>query len=206
MTLERGVLPVILAILAGNTTARAQVLYGSIVGNLSDPSDAPIPSATVTITNQDTNQSRQTTSGETGAYAFPTVPSGVYTITAVKSGFGTSTRRGVAVTINAVTRIDFSLQLGAVSETVQVSAQSAMLQTDRAEVRHSVSSRSLNDLPIASGRNYQQIFNTIPGFTPVANSNSITANPSRALISNVNGASNTSNNIRIDGASHNSVW
>src|SRR5437867_2046327 len=104
MKLKRGVLPIILVILAGTAsiTAKAQVLYGSIVGNLSDPSDAPIPSATVTITNQNTNQSRQAISGETGAYAFPTVPSGIYSITAVKSGFSASTRRDLAVTINTV--------------------------------------------------------------------------------------------------------
>jgi len=62
----------------------AQVLYGSLVGNVRDPSDAPVPGAVVIITNTQTNQSRQTVTNEAGGYSFPTVASGQYNLKVTK--------------------------------------------------------------------------------------------------------------------------
>src|SRR5439155_9850260 len=62
------------------------------------------------------------------------------------------------------------------------------------------------DLPVPLGRNYQRLFKVIPGFTPPEDAHSIPSNPSRALVFNVNGASRSSNNTRIDGVSTTNVW
>ncbi len=69
-----------------------------------------------------------------------------------------------------------------------------------------ITSRPLRDLPVTLGRNYQNLFKTLPGITPPENAHSIPSNPSRSLVFNVNGASRSSNNTRIDGASATNVW
>ena len=181
--------------------AYAQVLYGSIVGNITDASQAAVSGATVTITNAETNLVRQATSSETGAYSFPNLPTGVYTLKVSKEGFTTQTKSQVVVTINSISRIDASLNVGGVTESVTVSAEVATLQTDRSEVRQEIVSKQLVNLPVPLGRNYQQLFRVLPGFAPPANAHSVPTNPSRALAFNVNGASRSSNNTRIDGAS-----
>lgn len=184
----------------------AQVLYGSITGSVYDPSQAPIPGATVTITHKETGQTRQTTTNELGLYNFPTVLSGTYDIRVTKEGFQSATRSDVTVTINSVTRADIVMSIGTVAETVEVVAAAPLLQTDRAEVRHEITSKVLRELPVPPGRNYQQLFRNVPGFTPPANAHSVPSNPSRSLIYNVNGTSASSNDVRVDGASQFNVW
>ena len=202
----RVALALCLSALMFSGAAHAQVLYGSIVGNVNDPSNAPVPSATVQITHKETGQIRQGLTSDVGAYTFPTVPSGTYEVKVTKGGFQTATLPNVSVTINSVTRADIQLTVGQVSESVSVSAVSQDLQTDRAEVRTEVTTRTLRDLPVPPGRNYQQLFRTIPGFTPPANAHSVPSNPSRSLLYNVNGASASSNDVRVDGASQFNVW
>ena len=110
------------------------------------------------------------------------------------------------MTLNSVARVDAKLELGQLAETVRVTGESPILQTDRAEVRSELKTRELSDLPVPIGRNYQQLFKTLPGFTPPADAHSIPSNPSRALVFNVNGASDSSNNTRIDGVSTTNIW
>ncbi|MCL5745396.1 MAG: carboxypeptidase-like regulatory domain-containing protein, partial [Acidobacteria bacterium] len=189
-----------LGLIAGHA-ANAQVLYGSIVGNVKDSSEAAITGATVQVTNTETNQVREATTDLTGAYSFPTVQAGVYVVKVTKPGFATFTRSEVAVTINSVSRVDVALKIGDVTESITVGAEAAILQTDRSEVRAEMVSKEMENLPVPIGRNYQQLFRALPGFTPPDNAHSIPSNPSRALAFNVNGTSRTSNNTRIDGAS-----
>ncbi len=186
--------------------ARAQVLYGSIVGNVTDSSGAAVPGAMVAIEQSETRLKRELVTDAAGAYHFTAVPTGTYTVTVTMSGFRTFDRPGVPVTLNSVARVDAKLEVGALNETVSVSAETPTLQTDRAEVRSELKSRELTDLPVPIGRNYQQLFKTLPGFTPPADAHSIPSNPSRALVFNVNGASRSSNNTRIDGVSTTNIW
>ena len=186
--------------------ARAQVLYGSIVGNVTDSSGGAVPGATVTIEQAETRLKRELVTDATGAYHFTAVPTGTYTVKVTVSGFRTFDRAAVPVTLNSVARVDAKLEVGALNETVSVSAETPTLQTDRAEVRSELKSRELTDLPVPIGRNYQQLFKTLPGFTPPADAHSIPSNPSRALVFNVNGASRSSNNTRIDGVSTTNIW
>jgi hypothetical protein len=187
-------------------SAAAQVLYGSLVGTVTDESGAGVPGATVTITHHETNASRETVTDSTGAYRFPTVQSGTYTVTVQLTGFRTFTRAAVPVTLNTAARVDAALQVGQIAETVMVTAQSPLLQTERAEVRAELKAVELENLPVSLNRNYQYLFRVLPGFTPPAEAHSVPSNPSRALVFNVNGASRSSNNIRIDGVSTTNIW
>jgi hypothetical protein len=184
----------------------AQVLYGSLVGNVTDSTGAALPGATVTIEQSETKLTRELVTDSAGAYHFAAVPSGTYTISVTMTGFRTISRRNVPVTLNSVARVDAKLELGQLAETVMVTGESPLLQTDRAEVRSELQAVELTNLPVPIGRNYQQLFKTLPGFTPPADAHSIPSNPSRALTFNVNGASDSSNNTRIDGVSTANVW
>lgn len=186
--------------------AAGQTLYGSLVGNVRDASDAAVADAKVTIINKQTNQVREGFTNPFGAYNFPTIASGLYDVRVEKEGFQTFTRRDVMVSINSIVRVDAVLQLGSVTEVVSITAEAPPLQTDRAEVRAEMTSTTLVNIPVPPGRNYQQLFRMLPGFTPPANAHSIPTNPTRALVFNVNGASNSSNNVRIDGASSTNIW
>jgi hypothetical protein len=196
----------LLALSGATSPAVAQVLYGSLVGNVTDESHAPVPGATITITHTGTGASRDTVTDASGAYNFTAVQGGAYTVTVKVDGFRTFTRQDVAVSLNSVARIDVSLQVGQLSETVTVSAERPLLQTDRAEVRSELKAAELENLPVSINRNYQYMFRVLPGFTPPAEAHSVPSNPSRALVFNVNGASRSSNNIRIDGVSTTNIW
>ncbi len=193
--------------LVGLTThATAQVLYGSIVGNVTDETRGALPGATVTITSDETGATRDVVSDANGRYSFAAVQPGTYQVTVKVDGFRTFTRRDVAVTLNSVARVDVALQVGQLSESVTVSAERPLLQTDRAEVRSELKATELVNLPVSINRNYQYLFRVLPGFTPPAEAHSVPSNPSRALVFNVNGASRSSNNIRIDGVSTTNIW
>jgi hypothetical protein len=186
--------------------AVAQILYGSLVGNVTDPSHAAVANATVTITHVETNQTRTTTTNEVGQFTFPTIPGGAYNIKVTAQGFKTAVTEGLAVSTNAVTRADFELVVGTLAESIVVAAESALLQTDRSEVRAEVGTTTLLNVPVPPGRNYQQLFNMLPGFTPPRNAHSVPSNPSRSLQFEVNGVVAASNNVRLDGATQYNVW
>lgn len=200
--LARAVL--VLTLLAAST-ADAQVLYGSIIGNVTDGTGGAVPGATVTITNTETQATREAVSDELGVYRFTTIQPGPYQVVVSLTGFGTASS-SVVVSPNNVTRVDVALSVGNLAETVTVAAATAVLQTDRAEVRAELNSKTLENLPVPIGRNYQNLFKALPGFTPPENAHSVPSNPSRALVFNVNGASRSSNNTRIDGVSTMNLW
>ena len=186
--------------------ANAQLLQGAIDGNVTDSTQAAIIGAKVSITNEATNATRETVTNEAGSYSFLTIDTGSYTLTVNTPGFQAYTATGLTVSINAVVRMDVELEVGAVTETVTVEASAAVLQTDRAEVRQEVTSKTLENIPIPLGRNYQMMFVTLPGFTPPTNAHSIPSNPSRAVRFSVNGTTRSNNNTRVDGASQTNIW
>lgn len=181
--------------------AGAQILYGGLIGNVTDESDAAVPSATVTVTHEQTGAVRTSTTSDGGVYRFPTMPTGLYTVSVEAGGFRSFSQKGVDVSVNNLTRVDVRLQVGQVSEKVTVEAVTAALQTDRAEVRSEVDKTSLESVPIPLGRNYQMLLGTLPGFTPPRNAHSAPANPTRSVRFSVNGTSDQNNNVRIDGVS-----
>src|SRR5256884_5161177 len=191
--------------LTGAHPASAQVLYGSIVGNVVDQNGAVIPGAAVLATNQGTGVAANTTTDGVGEYNFVTLQAGTYTIKVAAAGFKTFERRDLVVEANNIMRTDVKLEVGSMEQSVTVTGEAPVLQTDRAETRANVSSVELQNLPVPLGRNYQQLFRTLPGFAPPFNSHSIPTNPSRSLEFHVNGTSDDQNNTRIDGVSSTTV-
>ena len=186
--------------------ARAQVLYGSVVGRVVDQTESAIPQAVVRLTNVGTNQSREITTDDNGNFTFTSVPGGTYDVSVTKANFQTYTLRGLAVTPDATARVEAVLKVGGVEETVEVTAAAGALQTDSAEVRGEINTTSLTNIPVNVNRNYQSLLITVPGVTPPTTQHSVAANPSRGLSFNVNGTTRNSNAVRIDGALANNVW
>jgi len=191
--------------LTGAHPASAQVLYGSIVGNVVDQNGAVVPGAAVLATNQGTGVAAKATTNGVGEYNFVTLQAGTYTIKVAAAGFKTFERRDLVVEANNIMRTDVKLEVGSMEQSVTVTGEAPVLQTDRAETRANVSSVELQNLPVPLGRNYQQLFRTLPGFAPPFNSHSIPTNPSRSLEFHVNGTSDDQNNTRIDGVSSTTV-
>ncbi|MDZ7640032.1 MAG: TonB-dependent receptor [Bryobacterales bacterium] len=185
---------------------QAQILYGSVVGSVTDESGATIPGAEVTITNKLTGAVRSATTNENGGFSIPTLTNGEYSIRVTRDGFRAAANDRVVVSPNSVTREDFKLSVGQVSETVTVESSAAALQTDRAEVRAEIASKTLTELPVPGQRNYQALFVTIPGISPPSTPHSVPSNPSRSMQWQTNGNNTASNNTRIDGASATNVW
>src|SRR5437016_6818970 len=134
-------------------TCTAQALYGTLVGNVTDPTGAVVPGATVTILHKETSQTRVATTNDNGVYDFRNIATGTYEVEVTKEGFFKSVRPEVGVSINSVVRADVQLQVGSVTESVQVTGQAELLQTDRAEVRSQVTSETLANLPLPVYRN-----------------------------------------------------
>ena len=187
-------------------SAYAQVLYGSLVGTVQDPSGGVVPNAAITATNVNTNQSYSDKSDSAGRYDITNVLPGTYTLKVTASGFRTLVQTDVVVTINTVTRTDLKLQVGQVSEQVTVEAQAVQLQTDKSDVHTEINAQAIENLPLTRYRNYQQLINLTPGTTPASFQNSATDTPGRAMQTHVNGANAQDNNTRLDGAQNINIW
>ncbi len=177
-----------------------QFLQGTIDGNITDTSQAALVGAKIVAIDQATGLVRETVTSAAGVYTLPNVPPGTYAVTISSPGFQPHTRSGVVVTAQTVTRVDAVLSVGEVKENVTVSAETVVLQTDRADVRFEIGEQSLNKLPVPIGRNYQMLFVTLPGVSPPQTAHSFAVNPTRALAFTVNGGKSDINDTRIDGA------
>ena len=160
-------------------TASAQVLYGSIVGTLTDETGAVVPDAVVSVKNTSTGLSRQATTDETGHYAIQNLLEGSYDLSVSASGFKPYTQTGVNVSINSVTRVDVRVQVGAITDQVTVEASAAVLQTTKSDVNTHLDTEAIENLPLSNYRNYQSLINLVPGATPAQFQNAITDTPGR---------------------------
>ena len=144
---------------------RAQVLYGSLIGTVSDQSGAVVPTATVTISNAQTGQSRETATDSEGRFSLQNVQAGTYEMKVTSAGFRTLTRTNVAISINTVTRVPVLLEVGQVTEQVTVEGAAAALQTDKTDVHVEIGETQVRNLPLPRYRNYQSLINLVPGAT-----------------------------------------
>jgi hypothetical protein len=184
----------------------AQVLYGSVVGNVEDSSGATLPGATVTLTNKGTGLVQTAVTGATGSFTFTNVQAGIYDVKVSMQGFKEAVRTDVPVTVNTVSRVDSRLELGSLSETVSVVSETALLQTDKADTHTELKSATITALPLDQNRNYQTLINLVPGATPGRQQNSEVDTPGRALTTNVNGMDRNTNGTKTDGATNVNIW
>jgi hypothetical protein len=180
--------------------ASAQVLYGSVVGVITDQANAVVPKVTVTIKNTATGLSRQVATDESGYYSIVNLPEGAYDLSVSAPGFKSLTQRNVNVLINNVTRADVRLEVGALTESVTVEASAVVLQTTKTDVNVNLQAREIANLPLSGYRNFQSLVNLVPGATPVRFQNAVIDTPQRDFTTNVNGQDRGDNNTRVDGA------
>src|SRR5947208_7366914 len=140
--------------LTGAHPASAQVLYGSIVGNVVDQNGAVIPGAAVLATNQGTGVAANTTTNGVGEYNFVTLQAGTYTIKVAAAGFKTFERQDLPVEANNITRTDVKLEVGSTEQSVTVTGEAPAFQTGRGGTRGKVSSVASQNPPRPLGRNY----------------------------------------------------
>jgi hypothetical protein len=210
-----GRLVVLVLVAAGATRpAAAQVLYGSLAGNVTDSTGGAVVGATVRALNVGTNVARAATTDTRGAYLFSDLLPGDYDVTIEAAGFSTRTQKGVRLDSNSVRRVDAQLEVSGVSETIEITAAPAPLQTDRADVHVTQSAREVNDLPLSGslGRNYQSLMQVVPGSVIVrtengqGEANSAAGSPQRAISFSANGVSGWQNQTRIDGSPVQYTW
>jgi len=144
---------IVLALVFGMTlTATAQRYLGSIAGEVSDPSGAKVAGATVTAEETSTHYKSTGVTNGSGIYIFPALNPGTYIVTIDAKGFKKETRADVVLTAGQAQEADFQLVTGAITETVEVSADNALLDTGSANIDTVLSTDEVKDLP-NNGRN-----------------------------------------------------
>src|SRR5215471_17732220 len=143
----------ILLLPALSVTALFGQTFGEITGQVTDATGAAAPGAAVTITNVRTNAVRATVTTESGDYSFPSVPPGAYDVKVERQGFKTESTKNVEVQVQQTVRLDFTLQVGQISESVEVSATTDQLQSENATVGTVIENKGIVELPL-NGREY----------------------------------------------------
>ena len=175
----------------------AQAVSGSITGLVTDGSGSTVAGANVTITNQGTSVSTQVATTETGYYSVPNLIPGTYSVVAEAKGFKQFRVQQVTVNLNSIVRVDCQLELGSISESVTVSAEAALLKTEKADVSGVIDGRTLNQLPVLN-RNVSQLVATLPGAVR-GGAAFIGENPSGDTNGFVNGMGGGNNYHQLDG-------
>ncbi len=186
-------------------SAWGQQVTAAFTGQVTDPSGAPVPGAQVTATDTDRGTRWPTVTNDAGEFNLPRVPIGTYDVKVEHAGFQTAAQSHVTLQMNQVARLDFHLQVGSVSQTVEVTASEALLQTQSTQLGQVIDSRTNEELPLAT-RNYVQLTLLAPGSIhpdPSSfESGQTTANSGRP---NVNGNREQANNFMLDGLDNNQV-
>lgn len=180
----------------------SQAVTATLLGTVSDSSGAIVPGASVTITEVNTGVIRKLTTNGEGFYTQPYLPPGVYKIEVEKQGFKRFERDKVVLNVSTSARIDAALEAGAVTEVVNVTAESPILQTDRADVSRTVTAQAVRELPVPN-RSFQALVGLLPGVSvPVANFTAL-EDPQRTTFYQANGQGNSANNVQVDGVDNN---
>lgn len=145
----------------------AQEVVAHIRGVVTDPSGAGVPGAEVKATNDQTKVSSTVMTQDDGSYEFLSLPPGAYDVTVTKTGFRTSTTRNITLTLNQVYNLPVSLEVGQVTESVQVEANPVEVETTTTQLGTIIDSKQIVDLPLL-GRNWTQLQALVPGATSVS--------------------------------------
>ena len=213
-TLSRLFVLALSVFLISTPVAVAQTAAGEVGGTVADPTGAVAPGANLTLLNVATGVETSMQANETGIYNFLNILSGDYQLSVQAEGFK-RVETTFAVTVGQTLVQDFTLEIGAVAETVEVSAQAELLQSATAELGTVVTSKAVNDLPL-NGRNFSQILTLTPGVTPIStaqgnrnNSGSLSdvgPQDTVALRPSVGGQWNRSNRYLLDGIVNQSTF
>ncbi|HEX4168229.1 MAG TPA: TonB-dependent receptor [Bryobacteraceae bacterium] len=148
-----------------STRLLGQTAYGSITGSALDSSGAPVSAVSVTLTSLETGAKRSITTGTDGGYQFVNVGTGNYKLEAEKQGFKHFVRQPVDVEVQNSLKIDITLQVGELSQQVEVTAQTPLLQPETSSLGQVVEQRKVNELPL-NGRNPLNLVALVPSVVP----------------------------------------
>lgn len=182
--------------------ATAQVNTGTLSGQVTDPSGAVVKAATLTIKNDATGYERTVESAGDGNYVFPDLPIGNYTLTVSATGFGAE-KRAITISVGFRSRSDFKLNIGAASQSVEVTSSGNALSRDDASISTIVSNETIADTPLFL-RNWDDLLRTVPGVQINRYTEQTGATSSgRTGSFNVNGVHSLQNNFILDGIDNN---
>jgi hypothetical protein len=194
-----GLLVLSLVFCFSTSTASAQAVYGSILGTVNDPQGNAVPGAKVTVTSASKGSTDETTTNESGNYTVTHLIPGTYIVHVEAASFKAFEAKDVTVLVDASTRVDAELQLGAVTQTVEVSGELPQLMTDRADVAVSFNEKYVEDLPILN-RNFTNFQLLSPGAQKLIGwSHAATENPQGAQQIMVNGQHFSGTAFSLDG-------
>ena len=191
----------LLAMLAVHQLSNAQEFRGAILGRITDPSGAVVPGAVVTVTNEETNVAVETRSNQDGNYNVPFLLSGRYKVGAAAPGFRTTVQPGVIVQVNDRIALNLTLQLGAISESVVVTAESPQLQTASADLGQVVDREFLDRLPV-TGRTVLSFADMAPGVLGGGGGGwpgGVASNDQNKIAVNGGNGTDKGNDITVDG-------
>src|SRR6202023_3312625 len=174
---------------------------GRIRGTVTDPSGGAVSGAKVTLTNEATNALRQAESGATGEYLFLEVPVGSYEIDIAMPGFKKLVRKGIAVDLNQVLSVDFALQLGGATETVEVTGAPPVVDTTSTQLGAVMNKTAISELPLNTRDTYQ-LLQLQPGVQSQLGSNLFSGSNDPGVVS-VNGGRGRANNYQVNGGDAN---
>jgi hypothetical protein len=181
----------------------AQETTGSIAGMVSDPSGAAIPEAQITAVNIDTNGTYKTTTNPSGNYTLRTLPVGRYKLVAEAAGFKRFEVTGIVTQVNEISHVDVTMQVGAVSEAVEVSANVVSVNTEDASLRTVIDQRRVEDLPL-NGRDPVQLMRLVAGVSLYNGSGLTSGTTYPGVVSvSVNGNRGNATNYILDGGQNN---
>lgn len=176
--------------------ARAQTT-GTVVGQVFDSTNAAIVGASVEAQNVNTGFTRTAATNSEGAYVIPSLPTGIYRITVQASGFKNFTQTGIKVEVGQNPRVDARLELGAVTETIDVAANVLSVDTQSSQVGATIDNQRLVSLPL-NGRNVLQLATLLPGVGPANFPTTVTNSRGGPTVS-VSGGRTRDNNFMLDG-------
>jgi hypothetical protein len=176
-----------------------QAVSGTILGTVLDPTGAVVSNAKVTLVLTGQNTEHTSFTNASGDFIEPNLPSGIYTVTVVATGFKKESRQNISLATNTTVRVDVTLQTGSAMETVEVTTAPPELQTDRADISSTIEKGTISSLPLSSGNSFQSLLNVVPGMAPVVFNNSQFYNANNDLSTNANGQSSYVNLYQIEG-------
>jgi len=145
------------------SAAFSQAVNGTIVGTVSDASGAVIAGAKITLTEVNTRIVHNGVTNSSGEYLFPDLPPGTYSVEAEMAGFKKEIKTGTVLEENNSPRVDLKLQTGDVNQTIEVLAEAATLQTERADTGRTMDATMVEELPLGVNRNFQNLLDLVPG-------------------------------------------
>lgn len=199
----------LLALSSAASNLSAQAVSGTMIGSVHDATGAPVAKAPVTLFNEETGLIRVVPADAGGEFTVPSLPPGTYSVTVQMAGFKKTTLTNLKLGVDQKLRVDIALQLGAVTDSINVEATPPVVKSDSSELGDTVTERQIKDLPL-NGRNFAALTRIIPGVVrgiPGANIDGAGSLAWRASASfSANGQRTRDNNFLLDGVDNNEIF